>query len=391
MSKRIEQLDSLRGLAAFAVVLHHLPLLALTMPDVVYKLIRYLGINYGHGPVMLFFVLSGFVLSLPFLKNETVNFFPYVIKRYFRIYVPYIIAISFAIVFSQIFFQNKVEVVGSWQHMLWTTPISLKLIYEHLYFLGNIHSNTFNGVIWSLIHELRISLFFPFIVILIKKINWKVTLIICLILSVISGLNNVFDFQVSNGNDITYFHTIHYTALFIFGALLAKHNISVVNSYKKKSFFFKLSFLTLAFFLYNFSEFIVHYLYELTRLEFVSIYFNIIMEYGIAVGSLGIIICALGSVRVRRFLLFKPFQLLGKISFSLYLYHLPAILLSIYLLHDKLSLWMICIISVFFSLGISTVAWSLIEVPSMKMGRTVANKIKEKQLIIITRIRNKSA
>ncbi|MFD1705950.1 acyltransferase family protein [Siminovitchia sediminis] len=381
MNKRIEQLDSLRGLAALTVVMNHLPLSAMGLPILVLGVFRWTGINYGHGAVMLFFVLSGFVLSLPFLKKKGVDYFPYVIKRFFRIYVPYIFGIALAIVLSQIFYQEQPD-VGSYENMLWITAVSKDLIIEHLYFLGNIHSNAFNGVIWSLIHELRISLIFPFIVLLILRLNWKVNLIMCMCLSGISGLNNIFTFQDSNGNYLTYFHSIHYISLFILGGLLAKHRKVIIDVYKELNYSFKWLILIASYLVYNFSELVIGKVYEITGFGIISTYFFIILEYGVAIGALGFMISAMGSSRVQKFLMAKPIVFFGKISYSLYLYHLPVILVLIYVLHEVLPLWVISILAFPIIIGVSAVAWFLIEKPSIKIGRILAGYVKNKQILI---------
>ncbi|MFT4412574.1 acyltransferase family protein [Fredinandcohnia humi] len=375
MNRRIEQLDSIRGLAALAVVLSHIPYMALSLPFIVYKLLIILRINNGHSSVMLFFVLSGFVLALPFLKEQENNYLPYIIKRFFRIYVPYIFAITLAIILSQIFLKENIVSLGDWD-MLWSIPVSLKLIFEHIFFIGNIHSNSFNGPIWSLIHELRISLVFPFIVFLIKRVNWKITIIISLVLSCISGLNNIFNFQESNGYNITYFHTIHFVSLFILGALLAKHKNEVITVYKKLHRIYKWLLLFTSLFIYQFSEFIVYFLHGFTNIDFISTHFWIIVEYGVALGSVGLIVSALGSYRLERILLFRPILFLGKISYSLYLYHLPIILGCFYLLHYILPLWLISIIGIFLSVCIASVAWKLVEQPSINIGKLLAKKLK---------------
>jgi peptidoglycan/LPS O-acetylase OafA/YrhL len=379
MNNRIDQLDSLRGLAALTVVFNHIPFVVFASPFLL-VLLRWLGINYGTGPVILFFILSGFVLSIPFLERR-VSYFPYFVKRFFRIYVPYVFAIAIAILLSQLFYNEKVEEVGSYSNMLWTTPISLNLIFEHIYFLGNIHSNAFNGVIWSLIHELRISLIFPFIVLMIKRLDWKMTIIICLVLSTISGFNNVLNLQLSNGMNITYFHTIQYTALFMLGSLLAKHRKGIITLYQKQRVYFKWILLFFSFFMYNFSELFVGYLYELTNFKVISYYFFVLVEYGIAIGSIGFMISAMGSLRVKNFLLIKPIAFLGKISYSLYLFHLPVILSCIYLLHEVLPFWVISFLGLVLSIIISTIAWVIVEKPSMVTGRKLSKRLEDKRKI----------
>jgi peptidoglycan/LPS O-acetylase OafA/YrhL len=378
---RIEQLDSIRGLAALLVVFSHIPYIALSFPFVAYRLLVWLGFNNGHNSVILFFVLSGFVLSIPLLGKREQNYLPYLVKRYFRIYIPYIVAIIFSIALSTIFINRGIAIVDDWE-MLWNTPISISLIFEHIILLGNIHSNEFNGVIWSLIHELRISIIFPFLVLFIKRFDWKVTLIVCLVLSCISGVNNIYELQVSNGYNTTYFHSIQYTALFLFGSLIAKHRNEIIDFYREMKMNRKWLILIFALFMFNFSEFIVYYLYGVTGIEAISTHFYIIVEYGMAFGCIGIMISAMGSRRLENILLFKPLLFLGKISYSLYLYHLPVFLVCIYLLHTLLPLWIVCIIAILLSVIVSSVAWVLIEKPSNYLGRSIAKKMSEEQSLL---------
>ncbi|WP_182299468.1 acyltransferase family protein [Cohnella cholangitidis] len=73
MKERFVQLDALRGLASLAVLFSHILLITgpSSMGYVVYALLTrtyspfQIFVN-GNGAVVLFFVLSGFVLSLPF-------------------------------------------------------------------------------------------------------------------------------------------------------------------------------------------------------------------------------------------------------------------------------------------------------------------------------------
>src|SRR5690625_3975321 len=303
MNNRIEQLDSIRGLAAFSVVLSHIPFFAIPMPYVMYQTLVWLGINNGHKAVMLFFLLSGFVLSLPFLKRKEVNYVPYVIKRVLRIYLPFLFAITFAIILSQIYWQEKVGIVGDGD-LLWQTQISVELVINHVFLLGNYHTNAFNGVIWSLIHELRISLFFPLIVLLVKRVNWKIILFICLLLSIIAGLNTIYQFEQSNGYNTTFFKTIEYTIFFIFGSLMAKDKSTLIKIYREKHQSYKWCLLFVSLSFYNFSEITIGKLYELSQIEALSTHYSIITEYGIALGCIGLVISALGSIRLEKVLLF---------------------------------------------------------------------------------------
>jgi peptidoglycan/LPS O-acetylase OafA/YrhL len=84
------ELQALRGLAALSVMVGHtLSYYNLNQPP------QLGGIFNGHAAVVLFFVLSGYVLSLSLLSRDlsVQNIFYYYIRRMFRIY-PALIAVS---------------------------------------------------------------------------------------------------------------------------------------------------------------------------------------------------------------------------------------------------------------------------------------------------------
>ena len=86
MSK-LEKLDALRGMAALYVVVHHS----------VSKSIMLFGLNianlfrFGEEAVILFFLLSGFVINYSFVNSRDKTFRTYFFKRFTRIYIPLLI------------------------------------------------------------------------------------------------------------------------------------------------------------------------------------------------------------------------------------------------------------------------------------------------------------
>src|SRR5208282_647946 len=84
--QRLSELDALRGIAALSVVLWHFFCATYTVPGVrpIYWIAR------GDGAVVLFFLLSGFVLSLPFFRAQKPAYLSFIIRRVCRIYLPYL-------------------------------------------------------------------------------------------------------------------------------------------------------------------------------------------------------------------------------------------------------------------------------------------------------------
>jgi len=86
MSK-LEKLDALRGMAALYVVIHH----SVSSGATLFGLnIAYL-FRFGEEAVILFFLLSGFVINFSFVKTKDKTFRTYFFKRATRIYIPLLI------------------------------------------------------------------------------------------------------------------------------------------------------------------------------------------------------------------------------------------------------------------------------------------------------------
>ena len=83
-SQRLYRLEAVRGLAAFYVVLHH----TISHGTVLYGLPVGLLLKFGQEAVILFFLLSGFVINYSFHSSADKSFRSYFFKRSTRIYIP---------------------------------------------------------------------------------------------------------------------------------------------------------------------------------------------------------------------------------------------------------------------------------------------------------------
>jgi len=83
---KLARLEALRGLAAGYVVLHHL----LPQSWYVYGINVGILFRFGQEAVILFFLLSGFVIHYSFTRGRDKSFRGYLLKRALRIYVPLI-------------------------------------------------------------------------------------------------------------------------------------------------------------------------------------------------------------------------------------------------------------------------------------------------------------
>ncbi|MEH7180542.1 acyltransferase family protein [Neobacillus vireti] len=367
MSNRIEQLDSVRGLASLTVFFHHIYLVA-AVPFVPF-LFNYTPLRVlinGHAAVILFFVLSGFVLFLPFEKKNIFSYRKFTIRRILRIYFPYLVAISLAMFLATLIPRGNTENLSQWFNKSWNDPVSVQLVIEHISFVLNIHSGLYNNPIWSLIHEMRISLLFPIIALMVLRFNWKVNILISLLLSAVSGLNDHFVFQKSNGYYTTYFDTLHFSSMFIFGALIAKNRKFLVELIRNRTLILKVGMLLSALVLYTFSDLIIY----MAKLP-VFFYERIVSDFIIMLGVCSILLISIASSRIKSVLMLKPIKFLGDISFSLYLYHLIILLSFMHLFYGIIPVWTIILLCLISSLGVATIAYYLVEVPFMKLGKNL--------------------
>ncbi len=373
MTRRYKELDSLRGIAAIIVLLgHFLALFPILGKKVMYSTFgAYFSILWqGHSAVIIFFVLSGFVLSLPFYKGTEFNYLKYLIKRVCRIYIPYIVILFIAIGIKLGIHSKIGTIPGLVQWGSWNIEVSFNRVMDHILFLREFNSDAFIMVIWSLVHEMRISIVFPLIIFLLLRVNWKVSIGIAMFLSVIGYLlmKNIpseFNMPVSTN----YFITLHYSSMFIIGALLAKNREYLVSKIINSKVKYILLPLGLLFFSYPRIPFML-----LSKLigEIDYDLYLIIIDWYICFGAVLIILSALSSKLFSKLLLIKPVQFIGEISYSLYLVHPIVLLTTVHIFYGKISVPLILLISFIFTMVVSVLCYKFIEIPSIKIGRKLA-------------------
>src|SRR3954453_22544891 len=160
-SRRIPELDALRGLAAVAVLLGHwMTVVPAWVADTrnlpgygLLNLFKYTPLSVftaAYEAVLVFFVLSGFVLALPFLEGRGGSYRSFLVRRAFRIYPVAWVAAGAAMAAVAILGTHALPerdgVVGlSWQAM--PTPA---LLLGHGTLLTRFDANAFDPPLWSL-------------------------------------------------------------------------------------------------------------------------------------------------------------------------------------------------------------------------------------------------
>ena len=300
-SSRYRQLDSLRGIAALFVFLFHYVLIFTSSPAWV-GFSRYtpLGIMInGRASVMFFFVLSGFVLSLPYMNgnDHSIKLVPFYIKRIFRIFPAFIASILIALLLKTYFYDAKNTVaLSQWTqqfwHWEWNKSTLKEIIKTFTLIYPGIKANYFDPVIWSLVVEFQMSVILPFFIIVASRTK---ALYNILLLPIIIWM--------------VYYGQAYYLGMFYLGILLAKYKDELTGYFEGLNKLAITAFILLGLFLYN-----VQFEFNTSGNDFYYSLKFYLKDYINSFGAGLFIIIALKNGVFKRILHFKPFLFLGDIS-----------------------------------------------------------------------------
>ena len=181
---RIAELDSIRGIAALMVVFVH------CLACYKQNIFNYDGINFihlvltfisGRAPVILFFVLSGFVLAIKFSQADFSA--PKLISFYLRRLLRLIPAAYSGLLFAILIFSLlRLISDGYFFNDFITNPLIFNAKFINLKSDLLFTTNYINPVYWSLHVELIGGLLFPLFSILIYSKAWSRYLVLCIFL-----------------------------------------------------------------------------------------------------------------------------------------------------------------------------------------------------------------
>ena len=206
LKKRLYQIDLLRILSAFFVLMYHYTFRGFMSKEylfVEYPLLSkffkdgYLGVN-------LFFMISGFVILMS-VQNKTISGF--VKSRFLRLYPAYWICLLISF-FSILQFGDP-----------YLTVSFFDLISNFTMFNGFFKLPYIDGAYWSLLVEMKFYILILFFIFLKDKYNFKVDYFITLyiLLSLISMISDVQSHKLHT--IINYFLTFKYSSFFISGMI----------------------------------------------------------------------------------------------------------------------------------------------------------------------------
>lgn len=295
-----KDIQGLRGVAIFLVLIYHFfPIIAQREHS------GLLGVD-------LFFIISGYLITLIFFKNSKINFFYFFFKRLYRV-IPSIVFIIFfsSIVSIYLFLPNDLS-------KFWDSLISAVFLLPNYYFLFD--GGYFGGDskykpllhLWSLGVEIQFYFFYPFLLLLIKRLKNKNYILYISLFFLISLVICLFFINI-NLNKVAFLSIPTRLWQFCLGSLLYfLPQIKISYNYKYTAY---LSSLILIFIISAISNPNINFVS--TQL-LVSFFGSIIIYFG-------------NEIKKDNYFLGNfIFQFLGKISFSLYLVHWPVLVFAKY-------------------------------------------------------------
>ncbi|PEP27512.1 acyltransferase [Bacillus wiedmannii] len=381
---RYEELDSIRGISSLIVMIgHHLMIFSVfqnysyedNKPFFIYLLKETparLIFSSGNESVIIFFVLSGFVLYRSIQKNYD-SYGSFLLKRIARIYIPYIVAISIAILCQNTMSKYGISNLSEWFNRSWTIESSLSLIAQHILLIGKYNTDAYNGVIWSLVHEMRISIIFPLV------------LMVCLRKTLKYSLLSLFSFSICSVVILFLFHssltltsyalTLHYTVLFLLGALVAKYKNNLIVFYSSRTKNEKIAWFLFA---------VLLYMYEGLVGEINLLNNFIFRDYVVAISACLFVILSLSVSTLSSLLRNKYLLYLGKISYSLYLYHIISLFSLVYMLHEIFPLPIVLMLSLILSFILAIISYLFVEKFAFRIGKyiTKQSNLEKKRLSV---------
>lgn len=352
---RYQALDGLRGIAACVVLIHHCCLVSPELAEAVdsnghgtfepwtwWTVFSPLHLFWaGQEAVFVFFILSGFVLTLPRLRARPQSWLAYYCKRLARIFPPVWASLGLAIVTVWIAPRIADPDLSSWinKHQ---EPVNA--VFDGFLFFG---ASTLNSPLWSLRWEVLFSLLLP---------------VFCIGACRLRGawLQHVAGLLITIGlGDILEEDVLVFLPMFGLGVLMATH-LEVLIAWAAKlrsSMWCGLLTVTLILLL---SRWILPGIPAANALS--------------AAGGVLLLFMFVGSKGANKLGTTPALQWLGKLSFSLYLIHEPVVVSVAMATHSSDPV-LVGFIAIPLSFALAMVFHALVEMPSLRLASALGDRV----------------
>jgi peptidoglycan/LPS O-acetylase OafA/YrhL len=298
-------------------------------------------LEYGHVGVFLFFILSGFVLALPFIRWRVMEGKPVAISTYFlrrvtRIEPPFIVATVVLFLLSIVLHERSTS-----GHLVAT------LAYSHQAAYGQL--SPINGVFWSLEAEVQWYLIVPLLAIVLCRGTPRERLLL-IALALVGTLVVQIWLGIGILSRIALLDNLQF---FLIGWLLADLHVTRLQERPRKSAYLDVA-----------GAACLPLLFVALRFHSPSWRVTLPILGGVAIAA------ALHGRVFRRVLSLRWIAIIGGMCYSIYLLHYPILVVGAKVLHavgieNGYWIWPVYLALLLFSLVLSAAFFVLIERPCM--------------------------
>ncbi|RLP73860.1 acyltransferase [Mycetocola manganoxydans] len=358
-SGRIASLDGVRGIAAVVVLLYHHTLVARPALEQIPGAWEWLTqsplklVTAGTEAVLVFFVLSGLVVALPALRNGF-DWLAYYPSRLVRLYLPVVASLLLAAAFILLVPHADGQVTAdSWLEKRNADEAPLSLLLGEATLLPETY--TLNNVLWSLRWEVLFSLLLPVFIVATRAVGRHVGLAVF-----VSGGAMVLG-RVLELDALVYLPT------FFLGTLIAA-NLDRLRAWGASVHERYGGWVWAALAVSSSAVLITSWLAR--PIAPAGSQVSAVL-WGLAgFGAAGLIVVAIVSPLAERLLDSPLPRWLGKVSFSLYLVHIPVLATVAYLIGDG-RWWLVSAVALPATFAVSVAFHAAVEKPAHALARRV--------------------
>jgi peptidoglycan/LPS O-acetylase OafA/YrhL len=376
--RRIVALDGLRGVAAIMVLLHHALLMLPVFADYQWysRVPAHLSLGKflllctplrlvwaGQERAIMFFVLSGFVLCLPWLAGKPQSYGRFLLGRFCRIYPPYLAAMALAALASVAIGGHVLPKASVYFNELgWARNPDAGTLSGILLVLTNHHSDYINEAVWSLTWEVRVALIFPLL--MLPILRWRNF-----------GALQVYVLLLCSGQAARHLLSAHpdlaelvgngcrYTGCFVLGSAIAMNRNRIGEwFYRRHSAF---GWLCLA-----------------LGLGICWAPWPHFHDDVVGIGASLLIVAIIGTTSLRKWLAHESWLWLGRQSYSLYLIHVPVVMVIVIACRGEVPLWA-CMSVIPVSIALAQIFHVHVELPSVALAQKAMSFERKRTMVAV--------
>jgi peptidoglycan/LPS O-acetylase OafA/YrhL len=377
-SRRIVALDGLRGVAAIMVLLHHALLMLPQFANYEWysKLPAHISLGEflllrtplrlvwaGQERAIMFFVLSGFVLCLPWLSGKTQPYGRFLFGRFCRIYPPYIAAMALSALASLAIGGHVLPKASIYFNEIgWAHHPDAGTLASILLVLTNHHSAYINEAVWSLTWEVRVAILFPLL--MLPILRWR---------NLGAAQLYVFLFLLGQGcrqllrahpdSALFFGNGCRYTACFVLGTVIAMNRVKIGEWFVHRHSAFGWLCLTLGL--------------GICWAPWPHFHDDIV-----GIGAALLIVAIIGTVSLRKWLAKDYWLWLGRQSYSLYLIHVPVVMATVILYGGKVPP-LACLSVIPVSIVLAQIFHLHVELPSVVLAQKAASYQRKRIMVAV--------